>query len=117
MIRTSRLLIALSAGLLLAGLFAVVTISAKSLTVFSATSTPSVTFTQTGLDISASGTVLVVNGTAKAFSSLPFTIVLNSGDSLAFSYADSLQSSSGKQFKLVSANASSPLTAASSVTV
>jgi outer membrane protein assembly factor BamB len=70
-----------------------------------------VTFAQSGLDSSASGTVITINGTVVPYSSTPYSLWVNSGNALYFSYINNVYSrTSGKQFSLVSANASSPLT-------
>jgi hypothetical protein len=77
-----------------------------------------ITFTQTGLDSSASGTVVTVNGTTETFSQLPYSTLVNSGDTLVFSYQSTvLSSTTGKQFQNTGVNVTSPLTVASNETV
>jgi hypothetical protein len=70
-----------------------------------------ITFTQTGLDSStAAGTVLTVNGTAVQYSGLPYSVWVNSGDRLVYTYAATVSSTtSGKQFALGTLTPSSPL--------
>jgi len=71
-----------------------------------------ITFAQSGLDVSASGTVVTVSGSEKAYGDLSFTTGwLDSGGSITFGYAGIVASStSGKQFVLVSASAALPFT-------
>jgi uncharacterized repeat protein (TIGR02543 family) len=78
-----------------------------------------VTFAQSGLDNTASGTVVTVSGTPKTYGDLPFKIDwLDDGSSLAFEYSDIVASSvSGKRFKLVSVSHTSPLTVTAPTTV
>jgi hypothetical protein len=78
-----------------------------------------VTFSQTGLDGSATGIVVTVNGSAKAYGALPFTLWVDNGASVSYSYASTLSSSvSGKRFDLVSVTGlGSPITVTGSVTV
>ena len=77
-----------------------------------------ITFTQSGLDSSASGTVVTVNGTAETFSQLPYIASANTGDTLIFSYQTNVSSSvSGKQFVNTGVNVTSPLTVSSNETV
>jgi len=78
-----------------------------------------VTFTHTGLDSSATGTVVTVNGTNIPYSSLPYSILVNLGDTVTYSYLSPVSSStSGKRFRLVSVSgASSPVTVTSSTTI
>ena len=77
-----------------------------------------ITFAQSGLDSSASGTVVTVNGTAETFSQLPYTVSANTGDTLIFSYQTTVSSSiSGKQFINTGVNVTSPLTVSATETV
>ena len=77
-----------------------------------------VTFAQSGLDSSASGTVVTVNSVAKAYSALPFSLWVNSGGTATFSYASTVSSSnSGESFSLQTASATSPLTVNAAETV
>ena len=60
-----------------------------------------VTFAQTGLDSTATGTVLTINGDAKDLNDLPFTVWVDSRDSITYSYSGTVSSSiSGKRFIL-----------------
>lgn len=60
-----------------------------------------VTFTQSGLDSSASGTVLKVNGTALGYSSLPYSRYVNAGTTFDFVYSNPVVSTNvGEQFVL-----------------
>jgi uncharacterized repeat protein (TIGR02543 family) len=80
--------------------------------------TQQITFAQSGLDSSASGTVVTVNGTAKTFSQLPYIASANTGDTLVFSYQTNVSSSvSGKQFFSTGVNVTSPLTVSATETV
>ena len=78
-----------------------------------------VTFTHSGLDASATGTVVAVAGVPKTYTELPFTTDwLDHGSSLAFEYSDPIDSSvSGKRFVLVSVSPTSPLTITEPTTV
>jgi hypothetical protein len=79
---------------------------------------PQVTFTQAGLDGTASGTVVTINGTAKTYGQLPNITSVNSGDTLVFSYQTNVSSSvSGKQFVSTGVDATSPLTVSNSETI
>ena len=79
----------------------------------------SVTFTHTGLALDAVGTVVVVDGTAKAFGDLPYVLWVDSGLSVTYSYSSTVSSSiSGKQFRLSSVSgSSSPITVTASTTI
>ncbi len=78
-----------------------------------------VTFTHTGLDSTATGTVVTVNGTSKTYTSLPYTLWVDSGSSVTYSYTSIVSSSvSGKQFRLSSVTgSSSPITVTGSSTI
>jgi hypothetical protein len=78
-----------------------------------------ITFTQTGLDSSATGTVVTVNGNAKTFGNLPFTIWVDNGGSVTYSYSSTVSSSvTGKQFRLSSVTGpASPITVSGPITV
>jgi hypothetical protein len=78
-----------------------------------------VTFAQTGLDSTASGTVVTVNGNTKTYSDLPYTMWADSGSSVTYSYASSVPSSgAGERFRLGSVTgSSSPITVSGATTV
>jgi hypothetical protein len=78
-----------------------------------------VTIAQLGLDSTATGTVVTVNGSAKAYTNLPFIDWVDSGSTVTYAYSDPVLSTvSGKRFKLTSVTGSaSPITVTSSVTV
>ena len=78
-----------------------------------------VTFGQTGLDSTATGTVVTVNGTAKTLANLPFTWWVDSSSSVSYSYNSTVSSSvSGKQFRLTGVSGpSSPFIVNEPVTV
>jgi hypothetical protein len=78
-----------------------------------------VTFTHTGLDATASGTVVTVKGNPKAYSDLPYIAWFDSGTSITYSYTDPvLSATSGKRFRLISTTGpGSPFTVSGSVTV
>lgn len=62
-----------------------------------------VTYTAYGLDSSATGTVVTVDGAGKSFASLPYTQWVTSGGSTTFTYGSTVASSTtGKQFRLLS---------------
>jgi hypothetical protein len=79
-----------------------------------------VTFQQSGLDSSATGTVVTVNGAAQTYSNLPYTTAwINSGSQVTYSYNNPVTSSTtGKRFSLSSVSGpSSPITVTSAATV
>lgn len=78
-----------------------------------------VTFTQTGLDSTASGAVVIVDEEQKTYADLPFTTDwLDSGTSLSFEYSSMVSSSvAGKQFRLNSVDETSPLSVTQPMTV
>lgn len=78
-----------------------------------------VTFAQTGLDSNATGTVVTVNSVAKTFTDLPYTLWVDSGTVVTYSYNTIVSSStSGKRFALTSVTGpSSPITVTSAVNV
>ena len=78
-----------------------------------------VTFTHSGLDSTATGTVVTVNSDAKTYTELPYTIWVDSGSSITYLYNDVvLSTTTGKRFKLLSVTGpSSPITVTSSITV
>ena len=58
------------------------------------------TYDATGLDASATGTVVTVDGVAKAYGDLPFTKWVDSGASTSFTFGSTVTSSTtGKQFR------------------
>ncbi len=79
----------------------------------------SVMFAQTGLDETAVGTVVTINGIAKIYSELPNATWADAGSSVTYSYGDIVLSSiSGKRFKLVSINCpSSPFVVTESMAI
>jgi hypothetical protein len=78
-----------------------------------------VTFTQTGLDSSATGTVVIVDGEPKAFSDLPFSKWVDSGTVVTYSYEATVMSTTAdKRFRLNSVTGpASPITVTESITV
>ena len=52
-----------------------------------------VTFAQTGLDSSATGTVVTVDGSGKTFDQLPYSKFVDSGSTVTFDYSDPVASS------------------------
>lgn len=86
--------------------------------VTSAPLTYPVTFVQTGLDSSATGTVVTVNGTSKGFVDLPFTVLVENGSSLSYSYSNVSSSTIGKRFILTGVvGPSSPMNVTGAITV
>ena len=76
-------------------------------------------FTTSGLDASAIGVVVVVNGTAISTPSLPYDQWLNNSDSLIYDYSAIVESTeAGKRFSLLGViGSSSPITISSSLTL
>jgi hypothetical protein len=79
----------------------------------------SITFDQTGLDSTAVGTIVTVNGSPKTFSNLPFSIWVNEGSQATYTYENTVAStSSGKRFVLTDVTGpTSPITATGQVNV
>jgi len=78
-----------------------------------------VTFDHTGLDSTATGTVVTVDSSTKTYTDLPYEMWVYCGDSVTYSY-ESIVSSTiiGKQFVLTSVTGpTSPITVTSPVTV
>jgi hypothetical protein len=61
-----------------------------------------ITFSQSGLDPSASGTVVTVNSVAKTYSDLPYYLWADNGSSVTYSYGNVSSSTLGKTFILTS---------------
>jgi hypothetical protein len=78
-----------------------------------------ITFAQTGLDGTATGTVVNVNGTAKTYSQLPFAWWVNSGSTITYQYNSIVTSSvADKQFRLTGIHSpTSPFTVTGTVTI
>ena len=78
-----------------------------------------ITFTQTGLDSSATGTVVTVTGDTKGYTELPYSLWIDSGGTVTYTYTDPvLSSTSGKRFKLTSITGpTSPITVTTSTTI
>jgi len=78
-----------------------------------------VTFDQTGLDATANGVIVTVNGSDKTFAELPFSMWVDEGATVTYSYNNSIPGiTSGKRFVLTSVTGpASPFTVTSSVTV
>jgi hypothetical protein len=78
-----------------------------------------ITFAQTGLDLTASGTVVTVNSTGKVYGDLPYKIWVDTGGSVTYSYNSPVSSSvSGKRFVLISVTGpASPINVIGSLTV
>jgi len=78
-----------------------------------------VTFDQTGLDVNATGTVVTVNGSAKAFGDLPFTWWVDNCSWVEYSYSVTVSSlDPNENFTLVNVTGPvSPFHTASPVTV
>jgi FlaG/FlaF family flagellin (archaellin) len=77
-----------------------------------------VTFQQTGLDSSAgSETVVTVGGVAKTFADLPYSVQVDVGSSVAYSYGSTISGGAGKQFVITNTpTPASPVTDAATVT-
>lgn len=78
-----------------------------------------ITFDETGLDGTATGTVVTVNGSAKTHSDLPFSIWVDNGTSVSFAYEAIVSSSTyQEQFRLDNVTGPTPpMTVTSPVTV
>ncbi|MHA2324115.1 MAG: InlB B-repeat-containing protein [Promethearchaeota archaeon] len=78
-----------------------------------------VTFIQSGLDSTATGTILTVLGSSKSYSDFPFTLEVSKDSFLNYDYADLVESSSeGKQFVLDSVSGpNSPISVTRDVTI
>src|SRR3990170_4123423 len=78
-----------------------------------------VTFSQSGLDNSATGTVVTVDGSAKKYSDLSYRLDVNSGAKVSYTYEMNVSSStSGKRFRLNTVSGPpSPITVTSATTV
>ncbi|MDG7044489.1 MAG: hypothetical protein JRN19_04365 [Nitrososphaerota archaeon] len=57
-----------------------------------------ITFTTTGMSSSATGTVLIVNGTSYSYSQLPFTIYVSSGNTLTYSWTSNVSGGTGIEY-------------------
>jgi uncharacterized membrane protein len=77
-----------------------------------------VTFAQTGLDARAIGTVVTVNGSSKGFADLPFTVRVNNGSILTYSYSNVSSSVNYTEYVLTGVvGPSSPMTVTGDATV
>jgi hypothetical protein len=69
-----------------------------------------VTFSQKGIDPNASGPIITVLGNTVTYEQLPFSVWINTGDSVTFSYLETFEiSETGTQYILESSNSTSPL--------
>jgi hypothetical protein len=76
-----------------------------------------VTFSQSGLDSSATGTVFTYNGSPVTYAFMPYNVWVNSGASVSFTFSSTVSSStSGTRFVLYS-SVSSPVTINGPVTI
>jgi PKD repeat protein len=78
-----------------------------------------VTFAQTGLTANATGTVVTVNGTARVYTDLPYSVLVNDGSVLNYSYAAivNITLSSGRFYLNNVTGAASPLTVTADINV
>lgn len=77
-----------------------------------------VSFAHTGLDSSADGAVLTVNGTSVTYSQLPYNLPVTAGSVIAYSYSDVTSTITGKRFNLTGVTGpNSPMIVAGNVTV
>ena len=77
-----------------------------------------ITFTQNGLDISATGTILTVNGTSKTYADLPYIVPANASTIITYAYQNASSTTTGKRFILTSVTGStSPITVTGNATV
>jgi len=77
------------------------------------------TFAQTGLDSSATGTVVTISGSARTYADLPYTLWADSGSSVAYSYEAMVASTTvGKRFQLAGVTGpGSPINVTAAATV
>ena len=96
-------------------------IASSGIGVFGCAATTSqykVTFVQSGLDSSATGTVVTVNSVPVTYTMLPYSIWVYSGTSVTFVWKSPVASSAvGKEFLLMSSSQSSPFKVSSSSTI
>src|SRR5271157_296301 len=77
-----------------------------------------VTFTQSGLDASATGTAAIVNSTAVDASNIPYNLWIDSGATINYAYNDVASTNSGQRFIFLSVSGpASPITVTGPVTV
>jgi len=78
-----------------------------------------VVFSETGLGDDATGAIVTVNGSGKIFAELPFSLPVDNGTIVYYSYTSIVSSSvSGKRYRLNSVTGpTSPITVTSNVTV
>jgi hypothetical protein len=78
-----------------------------------------VTLAQSGLSSAATGNVLTVNGQTETYSSLPYSIWVTSGGTVAYSFNSIVAASvTGEQFRLNSVTgSSSPITVSGAITI
>ncbi|MFQ6068176.1 MAG: PKD domain-containing protein, partial [Candidatus Bathyarchaeia archaeon] len=77
-----------------------------------------ITFDYTGLDPTATGTVVTINGTSKTYSNLPNSTWVNSGSTIIYSYYNVSSTTLGKRFILINVTGSpSPITVNKSETI
>jgi uncharacterized membrane protein len=78
-----------------------------------------ITFTQSGLTSDASGTVATVNGTALAYSDLPYSMWVDTGSIVNYAYTATISSTTtGKQYSLTGVTGpSTPITASADTTI
>jgi len=78
----------------------------------------SLTFNQTGLDDTATGTVVTLNEVTRSFEDLPFSMWVDSSTAITYSYSNVSSIISGKRFVLTGVTGPlSPITVTSPVTV
>ena len=77
-----------------------------------------VTFTQTGLDATADSAIVTINGSAKTFADLPFSMWVDENTQISYTYKSTVTSTiSGKRFVLIDVTGpASPITITESVT-
>jgi hypothetical protein len=77
-----------------------------------------VVFTYSGLDSSATGTVVTVDGAPKTYGDLPYSLWVDEGTVITYSYSNVSSTTAGKRFILTGTSGpASPITVTSSVTV
>jgi hypothetical protein len=84
------------------GLISPITVTSPSTVIGSYVVQYLISFSQTGLDSAATGTVVTVNGTAKTYSDLTHSWWVDTGSTVVYSYSSTVSSSTlGERFSLV----------------
>ncbi|MGA2309378.1 MAG: hypothetical protein ABSG57_07505, partial [Candidatus Bathyarchaeia archaeon] len=100
------------------GLSLMFTIATPSNIVWNWKTQYTVTFGHTGLDSSASGTIVIVSGVPVNFGQLPYNAWVDNGASITYSYGNVSSSNSGERFNLLGVSGlPSPATVTGTMTI